>query len=105
MNYTIYQPKRPTFRVEKGEELKRKNYNYTYSEFYTEPAKDDYEVLEQLFCIFNMGKKPIGYEGHSLSVGDIVVLKNNIFDHEEKGRAYVCDIFGWKQVNFDQYAY
>lgn len=105
MNYTIYQPKRPTFMVKENEEYKRKNYNYTYSEFINEPVKDDYQALEKLFFIFNAGKKPIGYEGHSLSVGDIVVLKNNIFDHEEKGRAYVCDIIGWKEIDFNQYDY
>lgn len=102
MNYTIYQPKRPTFIVKDDEEYKRKNYHHTYSEFINEPVKDDYEALEKLFCLFNMGKKPIGYDGHSLSVGDIVVLKNNIFNHEEKGRAYVCDIFGWKEIDFKQ---
>ena len=85
MKYTIYQPKNPTFRVD-SEEV-----NYFTDEFKnvyegtTEKDKEtDGQILEKLFRIFNLERRH-DFHGHSLSVGDIVVLNK---------QTYICDVFG-----------
>lgn len=52
-------------------------------------GKNTEEVLEKLFHIFNI-EHPKDFEGHSLSVSDIVRL-NNTF--------YYCQSLGWKEIN------
>ena len=44
------------------------------------------KLLDYIFGIFNIGKKPESYKGHSLSVSDIVVLD---------GVNYYVDRFGF----------
>lgn len=91
MKFTIYQPKNPTFRIYPEE------VNYFLDEYKkvyegtTEINKEktDKEILEILFEIFNV-TRPSDFKGHSLSVGDIVVLNK---------QAYVCDSFGWNKIN------
>lgn len=46
------------------------------------------EILEHLYERFNISK-PADYNGHSLSVSDVVVLDNV---------AYYCDSFGWERI-------
>lgn len=91
MKFTIYQPKKPTSRIYPEE------VNYFLDEYKkvyegtTEINKEktDKEILEILFEIFNV-TRPSDFKGHSLSVGDIVVLNK---------QAYVCDSFGWNKIN------
>ena len=45
-------------------------------------------ALEELFEIFNV-RRPEDFEGHSMSVSDIV---------EVEGKNYYCDAFGWKEL-------
>ena len=46
-------------------------------------------ALEELFHLFNVGAKPEGYKGHSLSTSDIVELD---------GVLYYVDSFGWREL-------
>lgn len=50
---------------------------------------EDFDILEDLFAELNMGMKPDGYSGHSLSVSDIVRIND---------KYYYCDNFGWKEI-------
>ena len=51
-------------------------------------GNDAYQVLEDLFYIFNCNH-PEDYKAHSLSVSDVVFLDGNY---------YYCDRFGWKLI-------
>ena len=54
---------------------------------------DKYEVcnlLENLFEEYNIGSKPEGYEGHSLSVSDVILLS-----YKGNDKAFYCDSFGF----------
>ena len=46
--------------------------------------------LDEIFRIFNCDI-PADFKGHLLSVSDVVVVE---------GKAYYCDSFGWKQIDF-----
>lgn len=88
MKYTIYQPKQSNFTVDSD----KKNYSKeSYNNVYEGEILEDLtniDLLEKIFCIFNI-RRPKDFEGHSLSVGDIVVLDE---------QAYICDIFGWNKI-------
>lgn len=58
----------------------------------TEKAKDNYDLLDYLFEKFNVDH-PKDFEGHSMSVSDIV----KICDINEI-RYYYCDSFGWVDI-------
>lgn len=93
MNYTIYQSKKPTFRVDDSQVLyNQSDYNEIYNAKYliTDEA-DDIEILETLFEIYNI-RRPTDFKGHSLSVGDIIDLD---------GRLYVCCNCGWKEIKWE----
>lgn len=47
--------------------------------------------LEDLFALLNVGAKPEGYRGHSLSVSDVVLNRDG---------AFFCDNVGWKRIEF-----
>ena len=61
--------------------------------------KNDYKVVfdgqmdvkdaEDVYTLCNIGQKPNGYKGHSLSVSDIVLID---------GKYMFCDSFGFKDV-------
>ena len=88
MKYTIYQPKQPSFMVESDKKNYSKElYNKVYAGEILEDLTND-DILEKIFCIFNM-HRPEDFKGHSLSVGDIVILDE---------QAYICDIFGWNKI-------
>ena len=57
-------------------------------------AKDDLDLLEYLYMIFNE-YHPNGFNGHSLSVSDIVKLHS---EDEDKSKYYYCDSFGWVDI-------
>lgn len=59
--------------------------------FDDEGTVDVFEVLEDLFHIFNT-ISPQGYQGRSMSVSDIVKIE---------GSYYYCDSFGWVDVTED----
>lgn len=88
MKYTIYQPKQPIFMVESDKkDYSKESYNKVYYGEITEDLSN-IDILEKIFCIFNM-HRPEDFKGHSLSVGDIVVLDE---------QAYICDICGWNKI-------
>lgn len=59
-------------------------------------GKPKWETLEDIFEIFNL-HHPEDFNGHSLSVSDIVQIINEP-DKEEDG-FYFCDSFGWRKLN------
>lgn len=98
-HYEIYQPKEPTFRVDENQkDYNREDYKNVYAEFLMEDDGGDYKILEKLFEMFNI-RRPQNYDGRSMSVGDIVALKDHWADQEEKPRYYICDSFGWNKIN------
>lgn len=63
-----------------------------YEMVYSGPLEPQ-ENLETLFTRFNVGEKPEGYKGHSMSVSDIVVLKEDGVE-----TAHFCDSVGFTEV-------
>lgn len=56
----------------------------------------DTNELEALYTKFNMDH-PLGYEGHSLSMSDVLEL------YDETGCTfYYCDTFGFKEISFQE---
>lgn len=49
-------------------------------------------MLENIFREFNI-ERPADFTGHSLSVSDVVALKD-----EEKWSWYYCDDIGWQEI-------
>ena len=91
MKYTIYQPKQPSFMVESDKKnYSKESHNKVYAGEITEDLSNT-DILEKIFCIFNM-HRPEDFKGHSLSVGDIVVLDE---------QAYICDICGWNKIELN----
>lgn len=56
-------------------------------------ADNVYTFLEELFHKFNVGTKPSNYNGHSLSVSDLVEIEN-------VGLFY-CDDLGWQKISVE----
>lgn len=50
----------------------------------------DVEDAEDVYTLCNIGQKPNGYKGHSLSVSDIVLMD---------GKYMFCDSFGFVDVS------
>ena len=91
MKVTIYQENDPMFRVDDNKKVydKEKYHKvYEYKAMAVEESPEDF--LETVFCQFN-GEKPEGYNGHSLSVGDIVELDNSV---------YICASCGWNRIEW-----
>lgn len=79
-------------------DIKGTNYYQVYSAEYENgvdmsDASERYYALENLFRNFNGAEEPLGYIGHSLSVSDIVVLKQG-----SNQQAYYVDGFGYKEL-------
>ena len=55
-------------------------------------GKTDIEICETIFYVFNM-RKPADFEGHSLSMSDVIELDDGI-----ACKRYYCDTFGWVSV-------
>lgn len=62
-----------------------------YNEIYTCPMKGG-ESLEDVFARFNVDR-PADFKGHSLSVSDVVSIREN-----GKDTAYFIDCFGFKEI-------
>jgi|GEM_PF-4767242 len=72
-------------------EVDRRDYDLVYDgELAVQsPDSDDSKALDYLFHKLNLGDRPISYQGHSLSVSDLVSLD---------GGLYCCQSIGWKRV-------
>ena len=97
--FTVYQlndteDTRP-YHFESIESLKKEGLEIlpgNYHEVYQGKLEQE-ETLEDLYIRFNQDKLPEGYEGHSLSVSDIVVL-----DRDGEEQAWYVDRFGYTEV-------
>lgn len=107
MKYEIYQLKEDTMEQTKlwfmasdqaaqlgG--IHRENYRLVY-EGNVETRKDAQQTLDGLFRRFNIDR-PEGFEGHSLSVSDIIYLA----DGESSGW-WFCDAYGWKLLSGEEW--
>ena len=94
MKYEIYQLKEDTMEQTKLRfmasdqaaqlgGIHRENYRLVY----------EGKTLDGLFRRFNIDR-PAGFEGHSLSVSDIIHL-----DDEESSDWWFCDAYGWKLLS------
>ena len=91
MKVEILQEINPTFRVNPEQITYNKNdYKVVFNkEYESKPeGKTDKQICDWYFEMSNMTHLD-GFEGHSLSVSDIVVID---------GKAYICDSFGWKEI-------
>jgi hypothetical protein len=70
-----------------GKKVERKNYDLIYA------APHNDENLEEIYTRFNINH-PSDFRGHSLSVSDVVVLKDN----DGQYTAYYTDSFGFKPL-------
>lgn len=95
-NYVIYQ-----VRVENAFAFMRwewaKEHNWSFNPYRsvwngTEEAKNNLELLENLFEKFNL-YHPEGYRAHSMSVSDVVRINDG-----NEIKYYYCDSFGWVDV-------
>ena len=76
--------------------IHRENYRLVY-EGNVETRKDAQQTLDGLFRRFNIDR-PEGFEGHSLSVSDIIYLA----DGESSGW-WFCDAYGWKLLSGEEW--
>ena len=65
----------------------------------TEEARDDLDLLEFLYEIFNE-RRPDDFEGHSLSVGDIIEVQMHGVVNPDP-IYYYCDTYGWANITKD----
>ena len=109
MIFIIYQPKNPVFRIDPDKRVYSKD---DYKEVYVgelpkdteELAKRDIdEVLELIFRLFNGSNRPTNFEGHSLSVEDIVEFRP-LKEFEKGSEAFICDAFGWRKIKLERKA-
>ena len=95
MKITIYQEINPTFRVDSNKKLyKIGDYKIVWEGEVVMLEESVEDFLEVIFGLFNNGNYPKNYEGHSLSVGDIVELEN--------GDIWICADCGWNKVEWVQ---
>lgn len=59
---------------------------------FEDDTKTATEICEIIFCVFNM-RRPADFEGHSLSMSDIIELDTGISQ-----RLYYCDMCGWVRI-------
>lgn len=83
-----------SFVENKGIELKKEMYDLIYEYKMEKEISNINMFLERVYKKFNL-ECPKDYNGHSLSVSDIIVIKDDV---EEK--AYYVDSFGFKEVEF-----
>ena len=107
MKYEIYQLKEDTMEQVKLRfmasdqaaqlgGIHRENYRLVY-EGNVENRKDAQQTLDGLFRRFNIDR-PTGFEGHSLSVSDIIYLA----DGESSGW-WFCDAYSWKLLSGEEW--
>ena len=59
-----------------------------------EGAAEKKHILDTLWVMFNINH-PTDFRGHSLSVSDVVALKD---DNKDYWYWYYCDSLGWKEI-------
>ena len=107
MKYEIYQLKEDTMEQVKLRfmasdqaaqlgGIHRENYRLVY-EGNVETRKDAQQTLDGLFRKFNINR-PAGFEGHSLSVSDIIYLADG-----ESSDWWFCDAYGWKLLSGEEW--
>lgn len=107
MKYEIYQLKEDTMEQVKLRfmasdqaaqlgGIHRENYRLVY-EGNVETRKDAQQMLDGLFRKFNIDR-PAGFEGHSLSVSDIIYLAGG-----ESSDWWFCDAYGWKLLSGEEW--
>lgn len=80
--------------VKDSEELRLSNYKEVYS-----TDIDGYlpeqccAYLEALYAELNIGRHPEGYNGHSLSMSDVVAI-----DHDGEAKYFYVDSIGFKEL-------
>lgn len=62
-----------------------------------EEARDDMDLVNYLYEVFNE-RRPYGFKGHSLSVGDVIMVWGI---DDAKPTYYYCDTFGWANITKD----
>lgn len=72
-------------------------HRYVTEDFGTVEAKTPLIACEKLYGKYNVGQKPEGFFGRSMSVSDIVELWNNETDPPEH-TVWYCDSFSFKQI-------
>ena len=98
--YLIYQIKDPikcdyawmSWKIAKRD-INLMDYDCVYTD--SIDGEDPNAVLENLYEMFNINH-PLDFNGHSLSMSDIVVL----FD-DNGCKWYYCDSFGWRDITED----
>ena len=80
-NYKMFAPLERLGRL--GLQFNKNDYKVVYS------GQMDVEDAEDVYMRCNIGQKPNGYKGHSLSVSDIVYMD---------GKYLFCDSVGFKDV-------
>ena len=104
----IYQENDPTFRVDDKVKLyDADKYHLVYKarlnvgmlDGVAEHNGSDESILNALFELFNCGNYPEDYKGHSMSVGDIVVLSSHE-SFEMGSDKYICASFGWNKIEW-----
>lgn len=78
-----------------------KRHNFTmedYKRVYTGcvDGETDIQALEKLYEIFNTNR-PSDFKGHSISISDVVVLRNKVYYGEIVPN---CDNIGWKDITY-----
>lgn len=66
-----------------------------YDEIWSGEEPDGCDDLEGIFEVFNL-YHPQDFEGHSLSVSDIVQI---VGSDEKSNGFYYCDSFGWEKLD------
>lgn len=81
-NYKMFAPLARLERL--GLQFNKNDYKVVYN------GKLNVEDAEDVYTFCNIGQKPNGYKGHSLSVSDIVYMD---------GKYFYCDSYGFVDVS------
>lgn len=77
------------------ETLKSSEFKCVYKEPIDSQQEINNDFLENLYSRFNSGKLPSGFEGHSLSISDVILVHKD--DGSEK--AFFVDSFSFKDIS------
>lgn len=91
-SFNILQSKNPNFGSFDEYKFNLNDYASVYSGKLFDDNSSKEEILEDLFFAFNV-QIPDDFNGHSLSVSDIVVINS-----DDGNNYYYCDPFGWKNI-------
>ena len=83
------------------EYLKRKNLDFSFDNYECVYSGIDCETSEEIYTKYNSSDMPFDFTGHSLSVSDVIVFKEN----DEVLHADYVDAFGMKDVTEEAKTY